>query len=105
MKSVINSEQIKKLVIEAVEKALNECAFQHEANGKPYEGFDYLNLNENGLPSSMGMVEPSVEMKTFSETSPTQLKLTLEFYFDEATHMNKHGKLFCQPVINLMNLK
>jgi hypothetical protein len=104
-KSIINSEQVKKAVHDVVDKALEACAYQQEANGIPYEGFDYENLNENGLPTSMGLVEPSVEMKKFSDTKPTQAKITIEFYFGEESHRDKHGKLFCMPVIDLTNIK
>jgi hypothetical protein len=104
-KSIINSEQLKKVVHDVVDKALEECAYQQEANGMPYEGFDCKNLNEYGLPTSMGLIEPNVEMKEFSNTKPTQAKITIEFYFGEETHKNKHGKLVCMPVIDLTNIK
>lgn len=84
MKSAIKSKKVKKLIAKAIDNAVEACAFQHEANGKSYNGF-----------------EPSAEMKKFANSSPTQVKITLEFYFGEETHNNKHGILFCQPVIDL----
>lgn len=99
--SIINSKRIKQAVHDVVDKALEECASQQEANGKPYEGFDYNSLNENGLPTSMGLIEPSVEMKTLSETKPTQVKITIEFYFGEGNR----SQLICQPTIDLTSIK
>jgi hypothetical protein len=103
-KSIINSESVKKVVYKAMDEALEQCAHQQNANGMPYEGFDYDNLDENGLPASMGLIQPSNEMKAFSETKPTQAKITIEFYFGEETHQNKHGKLISIPVIDLKNI-
>jgi hypothetical protein len=96
-KSIINSEQVKKAVHDVVDKALEECAYQQEAHGKPYEGFDES--------KSMGLLEPTAEMKTVSESKPTQVKITVEFFFGEETHTNKRGKLVCIPVVDLTNIK
>jgi hypothetical protein len=104
-KSIINSERVKKAVHDVMDKALEECAYQQEAHGKSYEGFDESKLNEMGLPTSMGLLEPTDEMKTFSESKPTQVKITVEFFFGEETHANKRGKLVCTPVINLIDIK
>jgi hypothetical protein len=101
MTSVINSEQVKNAVLTAMNNVLETCAEQQNANGLPYEGFD---SNEEGLLTSIGLVEPSAEMKEFSNAKPTQVKITVEFYFGEETHQDKHGKLLCQPVIDLTNI-
>lgn len=104
-KSIINSEQVKKAVHNVVEEALEKCAEQQEAHGKPYEGYDYDHLDEEGLPALLGLIEPSDEMKAFSEIKPTQVKISIEFYFGEETHTDKRGKLFSVPVVDLTNIK
>jgi hypothetical protein len=101
MKSIINSEQVKKLVFEIVEKTLEECAFQHDVAGQPYEGFDSKNLNEEGLPTSLGLVTPPEWSIKFANTQPVKLKLTFEFYLEGSERSN----LFCQPVIDLTDAK
>ena len=70
MTSIINSENIKKIVLRAVEKALIECASQHELNGLPYNGVDG------------NIYEPSEDMLKFSNNQPTKLKIKLEFLWD-----------------------
>jgi hypothetical protein len=102
MKSIINSEQVKKLVIEVVENALNECAHQQECNGEPYECFDCSDPNNT---VSLGMMRPTVEMRALSDTPPTQLKLSFDFYFGTDTHADKRGRLVCQPSIDLTKIK
>jgi len=87
-KSIINSKQVKMAVRKAVDEALKECAFQQEAHGKTYDG-----------------VPQSNEAKEFSEAKPTQVKITIDFYFGEETHTNKHGKLVCVPIVNLTSIE
>jgi len=93
-KSVINSEQVKKPMIRALEKALEECATQHELHGQPYEGFD----NKTEPLPSLGLVEPSDKSKKFANSNPKQVKITIEFQFDETV-------LVCAPVIDLKDIK
>lgn len=88
VKSIINSHPIKLAVRKVVDKALKECAYQQAASGESYNGAD-----------------PSDEMKEFSEAKPTQAKITIDFYFGEETHADKHGKLVCIPVVDLTNIK
>jgi hypothetical protein len=99
--SSINSPRVKKLVAEAVEKALEECANQHNLTGQPYERFDYSNLNAAGSPTSMGLSEPSDKCKQFSNVSPVKLKLTFNFYWTQDETDREVPNMFCQPVIDL----
>ena|SRR5271170_1746502 len=106
MKSNINSEQVKRLVYEAVEKALNECAVQHEAYGEPYEGYDSVNLTEQGHPTPMGLVDRSEGMLKFANIPPEKLKLTFNFYWSkEGALAGQPSEMFCQPVIDLAGIE
>jgi hypothetical protein len=100
MNSIINSEKVKKRIAEFVDKALNECAFQHNANGTPYEGYDVNNLNEKGLPTPIGLVQPTEEMLKFANSHPTKLRLVFEFFIGDVEKVN----LFCAPIIDLTDL-
>lgn len=102
IKSVINSDTVKKIVHEVVDSTLDACACQQEANDEPYMGY---HTGEDGIPIEIGMCEPSSEMKEFARAKPTKVKMTFEFYFGEETHSAKHAKLFCMPVINLSDSK
>jgi hypothetical protein len=83
MKSVINSEEVKKLVAAAVEKAINECAFQHQAN----------------------IDDPDTWNAVYVNAQPKLLKLKFEFEFEfENLSGGKPGWIVCQPVIDLINL-
>jgi hypothetical protein len=94
MKSIINSEQVKKLVAEAVEKALIECATQHEANAEAYMGNDCKTY------------QPSEDMLKFANTPPEKLKLTFNFYWSkEDASKGQPTEMFCQPVIDLTGIK
>lgn len=44
IKSAINSQQIKNLIHNAVDKGLEACAQQQESNSALYEGVNYENL-------------------------------------------------------------
>jgi hypothetical protein len=103
-KSIIKSKAVKKAIREAVKAAVIECAYQHEANGKPHEGYDSLNLNEKGLPTSMGMLAPSKEALDFANSQPVQVKLTVSFTWPEITPGVKPVEMFCQPIIDLTTL-
>lgn len=87
MKSNIDSEQVKKLVFEAVEKALIECSQQHQYSidepGDPMKKTDYYNQYK---------------------IQPSQLSMTLMFKFDRL-HKGKPGQMFCQPIIDLTGIK
>jgi hypothetical protein len=74
MKSIINSDKVKKLVAEAVEKALEECAFQHQSN----------------------IDNPDNWCKPY-RTPVGKLTLTFSFKFN-------NGEIWCQPVINLTDI-
>lgn len=87
MSSIINSDDIKKVVVETVLKALDECARQHDANGQSYTADDIA-------------YEPTSEGLEFANTNPKKLSIKLEFYVGETTKCN----LFCNPVIYFPNM-
>lgn len=78
MKSIVNSDEAKKKILEAVSKALDECAFQHVAS---VLGSNFHNAEQ-----------------------PNKLKLTFNFYWDDEQYPKKSGDLFCQPIIDLTDL-
>jgi hypothetical protein len=101
MKSNINSDQVKKIVADVVECAINECASQHEANGQPYEGYDSINLTEDGLPTPMGLIQPSEQMLKLANNQPVKLKITFEYYWEGSERSN----MYCAPTIDLTTIK
>lgn len=76
MKSIIDQDNIKNIIMKTVEKALKECAIQHN-----------YNIEDN--------IEP------YSNSQPNKLKLTLEFNFND----EKRGCIICQPIVYLCNNK
>ena len=78
MKSDINSDRVKQLVIEAVKNALDRCATQHKAH-------------DDLLP--------------YATKQPQQLKLKLEFEFEVFSPAGKGGTIVCCPVIDLTILE
>lgn len=82
MKSNINSDQVKKLIIEAVEKALEECAFQHQATAD----------------------NPDSSNDRYRD-QPSQLKLTFLFRFNQLSGQGVPGEIWCLPVIDLSQIK
>ena len=85
--SQINSD-FKKACLQAFEKALDECARQHEAcndqyikNGGKYGGADYPCLD-----------------RLFCTTQPKKLSLKLEYFWDTGTGITM-PKLYCGPVV------
>jgi hypothetical protein len=76
MKSNINSEQVKKLVADAVEKALNQCAYQHDCN-----------------------LEMGSSSHKITNSQPVKLKLTFDFFW--TSDERKIPDMFCQPTIDL----
>ena len=77
MKSIINAPEIKQKILKAVEKALDDCAYQHEY---------FANNNE----------------ADYEQNQPVQLDLKFKFNFSDKDGLK--GKLYCQPIINL-NIK
>jgi hypothetical protein len=92
MKSIILSDQMKEIVFKTVEKALIECASQHDAHAESYTG-------NNGE-----MIEPSSQMIEFANSSPDQLKLTFLFRWPLKEGQTKPVEMHCQPIIDLTNL-
>ena len=88
MKSFINSEELKKVILQKVEEALNACAEQHNSNIEMYSEKHLALLNE-----PIQMLE-----------QPSKLEVTLEFYFNKFDNI-KPIKLFCQPTIDLSTIK
>lgn len=88
MKSFINSNKVKKIIIRAVEKALSECEKQHNAN---------IDVIPEHLKSLLD--EPN---QMYNQ--PSFLKLKLEFIFDKMPNV-KPVQLFCQPVIDLTKIE
>jgi hypothetical protein len=92
MKSNIDSEQVKKIVIETVEKALEECAFQHQVN---IEAPD----DPNDLQMKTGHFLKYKEQ-------PFELRMTLLFHFGENIKSpNMPGMIYCQPIIDLTGIE
>jgi hypothetical protein len=92
-RTIITSARVKKLVAEAVEKALVECARQHKAHSEPYTG------------AGGTLMQPTEEMLNFGNTQPDRLKLSFEFQWDNPKDSNKPTRMVCQPVIELSGKK
>lgn len=90
MKSSIYSDQVKKIIYETVDKALIECASQHDAFSEPYEGI-------NGE-----IFQPSEHWLKFSESQPKELKLTFLFKWEKQDEKIPY-EMHCAPVIKLPN--
>lgn len=88
-KTIITSAKVKKLVADAVEKALLECAKQHKAHTEPYTGADGT------------LMQPTEEMLNFGNAQPTKLKLSFEFWWDNEKDPSKPTRMVCNPVIDL----
>jgi hypothetical protein len=92
MKSIINSDEVKKLVADAVEKALIECAAQHEANSEPYVATDgTVHLPEHPLPALV-------------DSQPIKLKLTFNLFWTQDETDRKVPDMWCQPIIDLTSV-
>lgn len=84
MKSIINSEPIKEIVLKAVEKALSQCAEQHNANIDQYNDIDHLGELDN----------------IYMTTQPIEIQLKLKFIFGGKNH-----SITCLPYIDISKLK
>lgn len=89
-KSSIRSARLRKLVDRTVDKALEECATQHDLHAESYS-------------SHTGeVIQPTPEMLAFAKTQPVKLKITFEFTWPDDTEEKLSGKsMFCTPVIDL----
>ena len=81
--SSIRSIRTRKIVAKTVEKALDECAIQHEYHDISYTGSDGIKI------------EPTPKMLAFAEAQPVKVKITLEFTWPDNTNM------FCSPIVDL----
>ena len=89
MKSNIDSKRVRKLVNAAVEKALIECASQHQ-----------VSLDDPG-----DLIRKKDNFSKYKE-QPFQLNLTLTFLFDKtALAPIRNGIIYCQPIIDLIEVK
>lgn len=89
MKSNIDSDRIKSIVYEAVEKALAECAAQHNLFREPYDGID----GKTHYPSE-GWLK-------FADLQPEELKLTFLFKWNKQDDPQVPYEMHCAPIIKL----
>jgi hypothetical protein len=88
--SIINLDSVKEAILAAVEKAIEECAVQHDAN---------LELAQDPSHKELHDAYTAKHPFNIGNSEPVKLSLKLEFFWPNEPKCT----LFCNPIVDLEN--